>query len=302
MAGALSSCVLAANLAAAADQTEATRTVARAFLQQLFVAGDVSRAYERHAAPDFVQHNPQMADGIAGRVAFSAAQARSARGKPSQWANVFDIVLVDGDLFAAFHHVFTGPGDRGRVFVDIWRVANGQIVEHWDVIQAVPQHLAHGNGMTCGSAGDYASARALGQTLDRPTCRAPDPQAARARSMAVIDAYTAGLSTGDVRGSILRWFSPDYIQHSPNIAPGVDGAIDYLQHEFGGHATRPKATPPRILAEGDYVLYHRQVMYPGAARPSVNVDIFRVTGGRISEHWDVKQTVPAKAANANGMW
>jgi predicted SnoaL-like aldol condensation-catalyzing enzyme len=57
------------------------------------------------------------------------------------------------------HHAFRGPADPGRVFVDIWRVKDGRIAEHWDVIQAIPATMAHHNGMACGHGDDYASAR-----------------------------------------------------------------------------------------------------------------------------------------------
>jgi len=286
-----------------ADGSEATRSVAQAFLRRLFVEHDVDGAYADYAQPDFIQHNPNMADGLAGHHAYFDSCPKQANGGPAAWANVNNMLLVDGDLFALHHHVFTGPRDPGRVFVDIFRVQNGKIAEHWDVIQPIPAHMAHHNGMACGKGGDYASARASADTLARPTCGAPDPAARRKASLAVIDAYTKQLKSGDARGAILRWFSPDYRQHSPAIADGIQGAIDYLEHEFGnGAAAAPKAGPSRIIADGDFVLFHRLVTYAGASRPSSNVDIFRVTHGRISEHWDVKQPVPEHAMNKHGMW
>ena len=44
----------------------------------------------------------------------------------------------------------TGPEDRGEAIIDIFRVADGKIVEHWDVIQPVPEHSANGNTMFTG--------------------------------------------------------------------------------------------------------------------------------------------------------
>jgi predicted SnoaL-like aldol condensation-catalyzing enzyme len=121
--------------------------------------------------------------------------------------------------------------------------------------------------------------------------------------LAVIQAYTTSLVQGDVRESIMRWFSPDYRQHSPKIADGIGGALDYLTAEFGdGHAKMPTVTAKRYVIEGDYVLDHHQVTRPGQKLPTVNADIFRVTRGKISEHWDVKRRVPEQAANSNGMW
>ncbi len=290
-----------------AEQTEATRIVARAFLHQLFAEQDNFGAYRKWAAPDFKQHNPQMADGVTGREAFFAARARGSdahsRGQAGRMANVYNLVLVDGDLFAIHHHAFSAP-NQGRVFVDIWRVANGRIVEHWDVIQPYPASRMNPNGMGCGQGENYADALELASSPEHTTCPAPDPNAAREASLKVIAAYTADVRTGDVRGAIARWFTPNYRQHSPNIADGAAGAKTYLEHEFDrGEKQMPRAvTPTRTVAEGDYVLMHRQVVYPGSTHVSTNVDIFRVRNGRISEHWDVKQPVPEKSANANGMW
>jgi predicted SnoaL-like aldol condensation-catalyzing enzyme len=56
-------------------------------------------------------------------------------------------VLVDGDLFAVHLHGQSGPGDRGAAAVDILRVENCKIVEHWDVTQPVPERSMNDNGM-----------------------------------------------------------------------------------------------------------------------------------------------------------
>lgn len=285
------------------DKTEATRAVAQAFLRQMFVENDVRGAYATYAAPDFIQHNPLMADGLEGHRAYFASLAKQPQGHTSDWAHVFNMVLVDGDLFAVHHHVFRTPEDRGRVFVDVWRVADGRIVEHWDVIQAIPATMAHSNGMACGRGQDFHSAKMLGDTLADPACGRPDPHADRDVSMQVLQDYVAEVGAGNVRAAIERWFSSDYRQHSPTIGDGADGAIAYLEHEFGrGPSAMPRAGPARIVAEGDYVLFHRLVTYAESDRPSSNIDVFRVTNGKISEHWDVKQPVPDTSANKNGMW
>src|SRR5258705_3362026 len=83
---------------AAADETSETRATARAFLRELFIEKDINGAYERHAVENFVQHNPEMADGIEGRRAFFAAKAKHSNGNPAHYVDVFNAVLVDKDL------------------------------------------------------------------------------------------------------------------------------------------------------------------------------------------------------------
>ena len=279
-----------------------TRTVALAFLQRC-ADGDMDGAYAYWATPDYIQHNPEIPDGVAGHHAFFV-DVEHKYGAVGNWANVTDMLLVDGDMFASFHHVFRSPDDTGRLFVDIWRVKDGRIVEHWDVIQPVPAIKANHNGFACGIAEDYQSARSRQDGPAELACGRPNPNASRTKSVEVVDAYLRELSGGDVREAIQHWYAPNYRQHQANMADGIDGAIAYLEREHGLAAkARPKElTPTRVVAEGDLVLWHRLVQYPGAERPTSSVDIFRVTDGRITEHWDVKQTVPKVTRNGHPMW
>ena len=202
------------------------------------------------------------------------------------------------------HHLaFSGPHDRGRTFVDIWRVREGRIVEHWDVIQTIPEKLANSNGMGCGRGVDFASARRLDNTLANPTCGKSDLRANRTASVAVVEGYLRQLRAGDVRRAVEQWFAPTFRQHNPLIADGLDASIEYLRRQFGsGPEAAPRTGPIRTIAEGDFVLQHRLTYYPANKLSSANVDIFRVSEGRIIEHWDLRQPVPEHASNANGMW
>ncbi|HTT01017.1 MAG TPA: nuclear transport factor 2 family protein [Steroidobacteraceae bacterium] len=302
LAGLLAVGGLPAAAAASPLATPDTHAVAQAFLTQMFGQGDMDGAYERWATSDFIQHNPEMADGIAGHRAFFAAAAREPHGDRNAWVHVTDMRLVDGEFFALMHHAFRAPQDPGRMFFDIWRVRNGRIVEHWDVIQTIPVDRANPNGMGCGGA-DYASARLLGDTLARPTCGLPDPHVSRAQTLSIINRYTHEISTSDPRDAIVRWFAPDYRQHSPHMADGIQGAIDHLEREYGPTVkVRPSLGTARIIAEGDLVAEHRLVQYPGTKQPSANVDVFRVTNAHISEHWDIKQPVPAVTRSGHPMW
>lgn len=288
-----------------AVQTEATRRVAEAFLTRAFIDNRFREAYERYSHPDLIQHNPHIGNGLAAhRAFFEERAAREPDADPSQWAHVTDMLLVDGDTFAVLHHVFRGPNDRGRMVVDLWRVAEGRIVEHWDVMQEIPDGIPHTNGMACGTANDFASARAHRDSVADPTCGRPDPAASREATLATQRAYTEAVVAGDIEAAIRRWFHPAYRQHSPIIGDGVQGAINYLQREWGAadpSAPLPRLGPMRVVAEGDLALYH--YMYHLEGQPDeAHIDIFRVTDGLISEHWDFKQVVPARMAHSNGMW
>lgn len=248
-----------------------TAEIAASFLGEVFVASDAAHA--RFASSELLR-----SDAHAGFLA------------PENAAHVLNLVIVDGDCFAIHRHFFTHHGDRGCVVVDIWRVAEERLVEHWAVVQPVPETMLHGNTMWCGQGNDFADARVLAEALPAPRGGWPDQDADAAATVAAIDAYRAALDH-DVRGAIERWLAPDYRQHSPHIADGAEAAIAYFLPRVG--KPRSKATFTRVLAEGDLALYHRHVVRPdGPPEGRLQVDIFRVTNGKICEHWDVMHVAP----------
>jgi predicted SnoaL-like aldol condensation-catalyzing enzyme len=98
-----------------------------------------------------------------------------------------------------------------------------------------------------------------------------------------------------------EFFTQDYVQHNPMAATGAAGLKKFLDW---ARSTSPKAEHrvKRVFADGDHVIAHVHVIInPGEAGNAV-VDIFRIANGRIAEHWDVAQPVPAQSANTNGMF
>jgi predicted SnoaL-like aldol condensation-catalyzing enzyme len=100
-------------------------------------------------------------------------------------------------------------------------------------------------------------------------------------------------------GAVDALFDPGYIQHNPNAATGAQGLKDMLdrakvKYPHAEHRVK------RMLVDGDLVAAHVHVIFnPGDAGFAV-VDIFRITKGRIAEHWDVMQPITASTKNDNG--
>jgi predicted SnoaL-like aldol condensation-catalyzing enzyme len=116
-----------------ADTERNKQTVARLF--DAFRAGDVD-AFDELIAEDYVQHNPQAGNGL---------QAVKEFFRPIGPVDV-DVyrVIADGDLVAAHSHYKT----FNMAGVDIWRFDDdGKMIEHWDVLQPVPETTASGNDM-----------------------------------------------------------------------------------------------------------------------------------------------------------
>jgi predicted SnoaL-like aldol condensation-catalyzing enzyme len=91
----------------------------------------------------YIQHNPGAPDGIEGFKAFIAQRKEKFPNARSEIKRSF----ADGDYVILHVHSVREPGDRGVAIVDIFRLEEGKIVEHWDVAQPIPEKTANGNGM-----------------------------------------------------------------------------------------------------------------------------------------------------------
>ena len=91
----------------------------------------------------YIQHNPLAADGPEGLQAF----LEFARENLGGFKVEFKRVLADGDFVIVHAHATNGPNDRGNAVMDIFRLEDGKVVEHWDVMQPVPETAQNDNTM-----------------------------------------------------------------------------------------------------------------------------------------------------------
>ena len=115
----------------------------------------------------------------------------------------------------------------------------------------------------------------------------------------VVEFYEMALNQKDV-AAVDKYLGP-YRQHNPQAADGPDGLKGYIGY-LKSTAPNFKFELKRVLADGDFVILHVHGIPEPGARGLAIVDIFRVDGERIVEHWDVIQEIPEKAANSNGMF
>jgi predicted SnoaL-like aldol condensation-catalyzing enzyme len=89
------------------------------------------------------QHNPVVAEGPEGLAAFIAWLKTEYPEARSEVKRVF----ADGDHVILHVHSMRPPHPRGRAIIEIFRLEEGKIVEHWDTIQEIPEAAANDNGM-----------------------------------------------------------------------------------------------------------------------------------------------------------
>jgi predicted SnoaL-like aldol condensation-catalyzing enzyme len=127
--------------ARAADMEANKKTVL-----EFYEAGLNKKDFEaaaKYFGPKYIQHNPGAPDGIEGFKTFVNFLREKFPNSKSEIKKVF----AEGDFVILHVHAVREPGTRGRAIVDIFRLENGKIVEHWDVAQDIPEKMPHNNGM-----------------------------------------------------------------------------------------------------------------------------------------------------------
>ncbi|KUO07008.1 ester cyclase [Streptomyces sp. DSM 15324] len=219
-------------------------------------------------ASDFVQHDKSVSGGADGQV----KEFKDVKAKISGAVATVKHVAADGDLVAVHWHASATPEKEatGEAKVDLFRVGNGRLVEHWGITQTVPAKTASGNSLFS-DVYRYPNGE--------PTLS--EEQEEKNRKFAV-DAYRK-LSDGDAKVIDKSW-DPRYYQHNPAVANGTGPLKQFFQPNTqsspspsmtAGGGTRFGNT----LADGDLVWVF--------SSDYVVADLFRVVDGKIIEHWDV---------------
>lgn len=129
-------------LAADAAQMEANKKTVAAFYDAALNQKDFDAA-SKYLGPRYTQHNPGAADGPEGLKGFVNFLKEKFPNNRSEIKRMF----ADGDYVIVHVHAVREPGTRGNAIVDIFKLENGKVVEHWDVVQPIPEKPANNNGM-----------------------------------------------------------------------------------------------------------------------------------------------------------
>ncbi len=135
-------CFLATPAQAATCKLKPKQVVTK-FMTQFYVEKQVRAAFETWVDPGYIQHNPMAATGRDAAIAFLEPFFAN---NPAMRYEI-KRVIADGNLVAVHAHGRMGPNDRGIAVIDILRVQGCKVMEHWDVVQPVPEKALNTNGM-----------------------------------------------------------------------------------------------------------------------------------------------------------
>ena len=223
---------------------------------------------------NYIQHNLGIADGLAG---FGAVLQNAPEGGFK--VNVIR-AFEDGDyVFTQTDYDFFGP----KVGFDVFRFEDGLIVEHWDNL-ALKSDQPNPSGHT---------------QLDGATTI--ENLKKTKKNKVLVEDFVNTILIGQKYEESARFFDGDnYIQHNTQVPDGVSGfgAAVKAMAEQGIFMVYTKSH--MILGEGNFVLVMSEGTFGG--KPTSFYDLFRVEDGKIAEHWDVIETIPAKEnwKNTNG--
>ena len=129
--------------AESANNLSFNKRLARDCLDMIFNQKNPAQAVAQYISPRYRQHNPAARDGPDGVIAYAGGYIEA---NPDLHLE-FKRIIAEGDYVAVHSHLKPKPGSRGEAVVDIFRVEDGKLVEHWDVVQPVPERAANKNTM-----------------------------------------------------------------------------------------------------------------------------------------------------------
>ncbi|MGV3558558.1 nuclear transport factor 2 family protein [Larkinella arboricola] len=242
---------------------EVNKAIIRDFYRRAIASGDLDYA-DQIIADDYIQHSATVKPGKAGLL--DALRYISQMPKPATSAKPFMRLIAEGDYVVT--NLRFAVGGQPKAVVDLFRLHNGQVVEHWDAVENQPESTLNGNPMMDGAVEveDVAltgeNKKIAGEFFQRVLVN---------RELALLPNYVAS----------------DLVQHQPDIANGLTGLEQYVQQKADLLVFQKIH---RIIGEGNFVVIQSEGQLD--QKPYVFYHVFRLHERKIIEQWAVKQQIP----------
>jgi predicted SnoaL-like aldol condensation-catalyzing enzyme len=243
-------------------ETKSNKTIVLECYRKIIRGLDLD-VVDNYIKEGYKQHSPTVKDGRAGLIemlTFLKTLPKPTIIIPSPIIRV----IADGGFVAVHLDVkFMG---KGAAVIDLHRLENGRLAEHWDAGQAVPEESNNPITMTNGSTVIEDSA---------------DVEA----NKKLVKQFYGVLAAGK-HEEIAKYFTPGFIEH--NTASGLQDQKSYaiIVH--------------RIIGEGNFIV--SQCECKAIDKTFAQYNIFKMEDSRIAEHWSVEQEVPELITHGNGMF
>ncbi len=223
----------------------------------------------------YVQHNLNFPSGKNAIIPFFTGSPTGIKVK------VHRVLSEENTVF--LHSTYSGTWNEGKpqVVFDVFRFENGLIVEHWDNLQdeVLVADTANGNSMTDGAIEiENVDKTSINKTL-------------------VTNFVNDILKEG--KDNVTDYISTEkYIQHNPQVGNGLDGLGAALQFFADNNLKLQYDKLHFVYAEGNFVLAISEGLFLDSQHVAY-YDLFRVENGKIVEHWDVIENIPAESNRKN---
>lgn len=248
------------------------KAMVRDFYRRAVGQGDIAFA-EQILAEDYIQHSPMAKPGKAGIL--EALAYLKQMPKPANPSKPFMRLIAEGD-YVVVNLSFSWEGKQKAV-VDIFRVQDGKLAEHWDAIQDQPEVTLNGNSM-----------------LEGPV--EIEDVALTGANKKVVEEFYQHIFVKQELEALSEYISDDLIQHHPDIENGKMGLKNYFIQKSGKFSIKKVH---RMIGEGNFVVVQSEGQIND--KPYVFYDIFRLTDSKVVEQWSINQPIPAVMPHNNGM-
>jgi predicted SnoaL-like aldol condensation-catalyzing enzyme len=226
-------------------------------------------------AEDYIQHTPMVADGRKGLTELLS----KIEGKKIPAPVIKNVRAFEDGEFVVLHHDVNWP--TRKAMFEIFRFDNGLAAEHWSGIADHPEKTANGNTMVDG------------ETTVKDKSKTKE-------NKALVQSFVETVLIAGKFDRISEYYHQDIRQHNPYIDNSIPGLIKGIEAFQKQGILLQIEKIHKVFGEGNFVLVLSEGKFGG--KPTAFFDLFRVENGKVVEHWDVLQEIPAAQAHTNGMF